>query len=44
MALVCCLLFLPVCSFLPAATPGNLTLAQEYLDVCPKSIHFSRNP
>jgi hypothetical protein len=40
-ALVCCLLFLPRVQLLPAAMLGNLTLVQEYLDDCPKTIHLS---
>src|SRR5262249_6906927 len=36
---------LPPCAqLLPAAIRGNLTLAQEYLDDCPKSIHLSSKP
>src|SRR6266851_980890 len=34
----------PRAQLLPAAILGNLTLAQEYLDDCPKSIHLSSNP
>src|SRR5467141_2599183 len=33
----------PRAQLLPAAMLGNLTLAQEYLDDCPKSIHLSSN-
>src|SRR6267142_3713940 len=34
----------PRAQLLPAAMPGNLTLAQEYLDDRPKSIHLSSSP
>jgi hypothetical protein len=36
--------FPPCAQLLPAAIPGNLTLAQQYLDDRPKSIHLSSNP